>query len=699
VDLSGEYWFGSLSADATSNVPWGKRGTVVVTGDNWSQEWDDQDGHHTFTSTYTTSFKTDGSLNIILSSGTYNVAWNGDVMIHADTAPDAHNRLGVDIITRKAENVNLNDAIGDYTFFGHQSNSIERNDSAEWGNIVFKTNGTAAYKHTNDHGLTESGTLNWTLDNINSMLNIQGQTSQNGLLLGKDGIELAFQVLPSEGVDDDLGYNVFIKKTTQTIAPADLAGTYQVRFLETGPGGVPYTCGQGTIIIREDRTFSIDAYYSDTKHDVKDGTYTVGPGNKIRISGAAEGIVSPDKGLIFVPEYDRPKNPADYDWIGGIFLVRTPNTTPVFQFGSIPGAKKKNLTITDAGGVLVMFSLTGGGYGEITDAANFDEVVLYDTGDKSQLTISTKGKTYTSIGSIICNGSMKGISAKTAKLSGSITIGSSSNPKSAVTIVFDRSDNLAINSQMPIKSISATEWLGGSINAPSVGSIAIKGDKKRIMAGDLYVDVEVDGGIGGVTVAGELSGSWNCNTVKSIKTLDLDTFNLYLNQGPDDAGKILALGTLAVKGQINKCRISSNGNIGTVTAGKMVNTSCFAGVADACLVDVDAADDVLDLPPVLGDTFNETATIKSIAIKGIKGVNSPYFVNSNIAAANILSVSIAYPQYDNSDTPFGISMWNNPTKTLKIKDDEGTHSWKGIDIGDAIDWLTDQGYDMEIRRD
>ena len=280
------------------------------------------------------------------------------------------------------------------------------------------------------------------------------------------------------------------------------------------------------------------------------------------------------------------------------------------QFGTV-GGKNIKLIQKDCDGNNVTFSLTGGGYGEVnsTDCA-FSTINLFHTTVNSALTISTKGKVYTSAGSIICNGPIKSITAKTTELSGSITIGSSSNPEAAVTIVFDQANDLAINSQMPIQSISATEWLGGSINAPSVGSITIKGDTKREISGDLY-DV-----------------------------------NLILSQLPDV--KIMALGSLTVNGWIDSSQIISQGNIGTVTAGAMINSVCFAGVSPAYLVDVNAADGVLDLPPVLDDTFNETATINSIAIKGIKSENPLYFINSNIAAKNVSSMYIAYPKYDNA---------------------------------------------------
>ena len=77
-NLSGQYWFGSLSVDVDTNEPWGKRGTVIVTGNNWTQVWDDNDGNHTFSATFTTSAQPDGSSDINFPGETYNVAWNGD---------------------------------------------------------------------------------------------------------------------------------------------------------------------------------------------------------------------------------------------------------------------------------------------------------------------------------------------------------------------------------------------------------------------------------------------------------------------------------------------------------------------------------------------------------------------------------------------------------------------------------------------
>ena len=339
-NLSGQYWFVSLSVDVGTNEPLSKRGTVSITGNQnqWDQEWDDYNGHYTFSSTFTTTTQPDRSININFPGKTYNIAWNGDVMIHANNTPDANNRLGIDIFIRKATDVDVNDVLGDHSLFGHFVGR-EGDDTCIWGNLALDPNGTAIATWKNDHGDIESGTFDWDFDDVNSVINAYGTAIYDPehvahLLLGKGDIGSTCHIDFEEGRDgNDIGYNIFIKKTDQVITMADIAGTYQVRFLETGPGGVPYTCGQGTCVINAiddvNGTLSIDAYYSNGEHDINDINCSVGPGNEFHLDddSVPDGIISPDKNLIFAPEYryENPPTRTDDDWLGGIFLVRMPN--------------------------------------------------------------------------------------------------------------------------------------------------------------------------------------------------------------------------------------------------------------------------------------------------------------------------------------------------------------------------------------
>ncbi len=320
--INGEYWLGSLSADANTWVPWGKKGTVIINGNNWYQEWDDYDGHHSFSDTFTTSVQLDGSLDIEFSSATYNVAWNGNMMVHADATPDANNRLGVDIIARKATNVDVNDWIGRYSFFGHWLRWNERGASVGWGTLDVYADGNAVATWVEQGGNDYNDTVTWTLDDANAIVYV---TDRQDVFLCEGGTMFSFGDEPDN--EGDFGYNFFVKESNEPITPDDIAGTYVVRFLETSVFGQPFTCGKGTAVLRADGTLKWDAYYSYGEHDVGQITYALGPGNKMTFPGdpyEEEGIISPDRSLIFIAEYaDVPPEPEWWNWIGGILLVRT----------------------------------------------------------------------------------------------------------------------------------------------------------------------------------------------------------------------------------------------------------------------------------------------------------------------------------------------------------------------------------------
>jgi hypothetical protein len=320
ANLSGEYWFGSLSADVSTNIPWGKRGSLVISGSNWSQEWDDNDGHHTFSSMFTTTIQPDGSINVNFPGETYNVAWNGDVMLHANNVPDSNNRLGMDIFVRKAADIQSSDIVGEYGFGGHWLGWSSRWDEAGWGDSVFNADGTGAWHMAYDNGSSDSGSFNWTLDPAEPLVNVVGRQPA---FVGEGGLMFVTDAVPN----DNCGLSVFVPKTSQTVTLDEIAGHYQTRFIESGPGGVPYTCERGTVVIDAAGTLSLDAYFSDGEHEVFTVDCSVGPGNMFYLGGPGgmEGIVSPDKNLIYIPEYgyNNPPVRENWDWIGGIFLIRT----------------------------------------------------------------------------------------------------------------------------------------------------------------------------------------------------------------------------------------------------------------------------------------------------------------------------------------------------------------------------------------
>jgi hypothetical protein len=193
VDLSGEYWFCSLSADVNTNVPCGKRGTVVVDGNEWTQEWDDYGGRHTFTLAYTTSCEANGSIHVKLSSGTYNIGCNGDVMLHANITPDANNWISIDIIARKATNLKIDDVVGSYAYFEHRLGWDARSDGTAWGTITLNTDGTGTQFTVDEKGNRESSSFSWTFDDVNEVMQIPGKSP---VLFCKNGLALIPEPLP-----------------------------------------------------------------------------------------------------------------------------------------------------------------------------------------------------------------------------------------------------------------------------------------------------------------------------------------------------------------------------------------------------------------------------------------------------------------------------------------------------------------------
>ncbi len=181
-----------------------------------------------------------------------------------------------------------------------------------------------------------------------------------------------------------------------------------------------------------------------------------------------------------------------------------------------------------------------------------------------------------------------------------------------------------------------------------------------------------------------LSGIIQCDSVKSVSTTDIFDAWLILKQKPGDNS--LALTKLTASGWIDKSKILSSGNIGTVMAGAIKDSCCFAGSVTTTTSYIDGQI-IYDLPdPAKNINYNEPATIKNIYIKGIKG-KQHCTINSNISAAYIQNVSLADLKIDNG-RPFGVAA--GYINSVKITDNSGTKTWKNLDkatdsiaIGDA----------------
>ena len=172
------------------------------------------------------------------------------------------------------------------------------------------------------------------------------------------------------------------------------------------------------------------------------------------------------------------------------------------------------------------------------------------------------------------------------------------------------SSGVAVTSDGPIKSINANKWNSTSaISAPSVNAITIKGNASF-----------------GLTVG-------TVHSIKVFGTLSNSTFTL--------SGAALDLATLTA-GHITGTTINAAGNLGSIAAATLTNSSIEAGVG---ILPSGQA-----LPAFPGD-FTTQSTIASVTLK--KGPAA--FAGSDIAAATIKRLSLATVQFGNNGSPFGVA--------------------------------------------
>jgi hypothetical protein len=163
-------------------------------------------------------------------------------------------------------------------------------------------------------------------------------------------------------------------------------------------------------------------------------------------------------------------------------------------FGTVGTHHFAKLTLTDANGVVGTLSLSGTGTATVTQTAAGPDVVITGASANSNLVISNKGGPFT-IDNIQVVGPLGNIEGKAAAVTGglsvsggtpNVTLASVGLPtgepmpftlggSAATTLSLGSVGNVALKSSAPIKTLSATNWLAGSISAPSIINLKITG--------------------------------------------------------------------------------------------------------------------------------------------------------------------------------------------------------------------------------
>jgi Calx-beta domain len=184
-----------------------------------------------------------------------------------------------------------------------------------------------------------------------------------------------------------------------------------------------------------------------------------------------------------------------------------------------------------------------------------------------------------------------------------IVANGSANQATSIT-AHNLDDGCAISLRSRLSRLSAAR-LGSltTIDAPMIGTIALKGDKKNGIPGD-------------------------CGATITIAGAGLET-------------NTLALSKFTASGAISNASITvAGGSVGSVRASQMINSSLFVGYTPA-----------VPNNPLVSGTFAGENHIREVAISG----KANGFVNSDIAAASVGVVQLSSVVTDNGGLTFGIT--------------------------------------------
>jgi hypothetical protein len=297
----------------------------------------------------------------------------------------------------------------------------------------------------------------------------------------------------------------------------------------------------------------------------------------------------------------------DLDGKGPIDQIRLSGTDP----------KKSKLTITvkkaktGSDGLVNIGSIVGSGIGGIT-AKLSDLIGAFGHG-------------------IELTGALGGLTVHDIKNGADVMADASVDPKQKTAIkahVID--DGTTIDIKTPISSLSAARWTHGILNAPSVGSLKILGDKKLAIVGDFSTNVTLTGSVPvsltSASFAGSVTGSHfnlqgGVGSFTAGNLIDSTIYSAFTPTDPLDpmASGIFApgfkIGSVTVKGTLTNSVIATDQvgkvTIGTVTTDNSTNGNQKFGVlAHSKITSVTAKNPVIKVT-----SKNPTATVGDFEVK------------------------------------------------------------------------------------
>jgi hypothetical protein len=168
-------------------------------------------------------------------------------------------------------------------------------------------------------------------------------------------------------------------------------------------------------------------------------------------------------------------------------------------------------------------------------------------------------------------------------------------------------DGATVSLGSRVSSFTAARFGAGTLNAPSIGALTIRGDRRVQLPGDFEAQAILSGA------------------------------SVYSNQ--------VTLGNMVVAGSISNAAIGiGTGREGSISAGTMVDSIVFVGYTPTD-----------DTQPLAGGTFTPGATLGGIKVGG----KANGFANSFLIATSIGQVNLSSVNINNGGVPFGFLVNQN----------------------------------------
>lgn len=295
----------------------------------------------------------------------------------------------------------------------------------------------------------------------------------------------------------------------------------------------------------------------------------------------------------------------------------------VWRFGNFANRENVKLTVPDANGNLVTFSMNGQGVGNVQGGSNFSEITLTGTDEATTVNISTKGNVYTDVHGIRSTNAISTFNAGKVNLLGDLsiggsahiitlgnvsggqhnfTVGTATNPFGTLGLKFASVEDLNITSGTAIRTLAVNDWQDtdatqDTIQAPWLGAVTSSRDfqadivatganagvslSSLAVKGASNSDLTLAGGALKLTMGEWADGALSATFAKSI-AINGDLSNSLLNlSGSGLVAKQQALGSLAVKGLVANSVINVQQNAGTIQVGTWGGGSTLAvGLGD-----------------------------------------------------------------------------------------------------------------------